>query len=33
MHSSGSHDAVMHVYDAAGKVTETHELKAEVRDW
>jgi hypothetical protein len=29
---SGSHDAVIHVYDAAGNVIETHELKGDVKE-
>ena len=33
MHSSRSHDAVIHVYDDAGNVTETHEHKAEFKEW
>jgi hypothetical protein len=26
-------DAVIHVYDAAGNVIETHEHKADFKDW
>ena len=30
---SRSHDAVIHVYDAAGNVIETHERAGEVKEW
>jgi len=30
---SQSHDAVIRVYDAAGNVIETHELKGEFKKW
>src|SRR5262249_14123896 len=33
MHSSRSHDAVIRVYDAAGKVIETHQHKGEFKEW
>ena len=33
MHSSCSHDAVIRVYDDAGNVIETHEHKAEFREF
>ena len=33
MHSSRSHDAVIRVYDAAGKVIETHEHKGDFKEW
>jgi len=33
MHSSRSHDAVIHVYDVAGDVLETHEHKGEFKEW
>ena len=33
MHSSRSHDAVIRVYDDAGNVTETHEHKADFKEW
>jgi hypothetical protein len=33
MHCSRSHDAVIHVYDAAGNVTETHEHKGDFKEW
>jgi len=32
MHSSRSHDAVIRVFDAAGKVIETHENKGDFKD-
>jgi hypothetical protein len=32
MHSSYSHDAVIRVYDVAGKVLETHEHKGEFKE-
>ena len=32
MHRSRSHDAVIRVYDAAGKVIETHEQVTEFKD-
>jgi len=32
-HRSRSHDAVIHVYDAAGNVIETHEHKGDFREW
>jgi len=31
MHASRSHNAVIHVYDAAGSVIETHEHKGEFK--
>jgi len=30
---SRSHDAVIHVYDAAGNLIETHEHASEFREW
>ena len=30
---SGSHDAVIRVYDDAGNVIETHEHAGEFREW
>jgi len=33
MHSSRSHDALAHVPDAAGNVTETHEHKGDFKEW
>ena len=30
---SRSHDAVIRVYDDAGKVIETHEYKADFKEW
>jgi hypothetical protein len=30
---SRSHDAVIRVYDEAGKVIETHEQAGEIKDW
>jgi hypothetical protein len=33
IHSTRSHDAVIHVYDAAGNVIETQEYKGEFKDW
>jgi hypothetical protein len=30
---SGSHDAVIHVYDDAGNVIETHEHKGNFKEW
>ena len=33
MHRSRSHDAVIHVYDAAGNVISTHEHKGEFKQW
>jgi hypothetical protein len=32
MHSSRSHDAVIHVYDDAGNVLETHEHKGDFKE-
>jgi hypothetical protein len=32
MHSSGSHDAVIRVYDDAGDVIETHEHKGQFKE-
>jgi hypothetical protein len=32
MHYSRSHNAVIHVYDAAGNVIETHERKGEFKE-
>jgi len=32
MHSSRSHDAVIHVYDRGGNVIERHEHKADFRE-
>ena len=31
-HCSRSHDAVIHVYDDAGNVTETHERKGDFKE-
>jgi hypothetical protein len=33
MHSSRSHDAVIHVYKAAGNVITTHEHKGDFKEW
>jgi len=33
MHRSRSHRAVIHVYDEAGNVMETHEHKGEFKEW
>jgi hypothetical protein len=33
MHSSRSHDAVIRVYDDAGKLIETHEHTGEFKEW
>ena len=33
MHRSGSHDAVIRVYDEAGNVIETHEQRGEFKEW
>ena len=33
MHSSRSHRAVIHVYDEAGNVIETHEHKGDFKEW
>jgi hypothetical protein len=33
MHRSRSHDAVIHVYDEAGGVIETHEHKGDFKEW
>ena len=33
MHRSRSQDAVIHVYDGDGNVIETHEHKAEFKEW
>jgi len=33
MHRSRSHDAVIHVYDAAGNVVEMHEHKGDFKEW
>jgi hypothetical protein len=33
MHSSRSHDAVIHVYDGAGNVIETHEHNGDFKEW
>jgi hypothetical protein len=33
MDSSRSHDAMIHVYDAAGNVIETHEHKGDFKEW
>jgi hypothetical protein len=30
---SRSHDAVIHVYDAAGNLIETHEHAADFKEW
>jgi len=30
---SRSHDAVIHVYDEAGNVIETHEHKGDFKEW
>jgi hypothetical protein len=32
-HRSRSHDAVIRVYDATGKVIETHEHKGDFKEW
>ena len=32
-HYSRSHDAVIRVYDATGKVIETHEYKGDLKEW
>jgi hypothetical protein len=32
-HRSRSYDAVIHVYDATGKLIETHEHAGDFRDW
>jgi hypothetical protein len=32
-HRSRSHQAVIRVYDAAGKVIETHERKGDFKEW
>ena len=32
MHTSRSHDAVIRVYDATGKVIETHEHKGDFKE-
>jgi hypothetical protein len=32
MDSSRSHDAVIHVYDKAGNVIETHQLKGDFKE-
>jgi hypothetical protein len=33
MHDSRSHDAVIHVYDDAGNVIETHEHTGDFKEW
>jgi hypothetical protein len=33
MHSSRSHDAVIRVYDEAGKGIETHEHTGDFKEW
>ncbi len=33
MHYSRSHDAVIHVYDVAGNVIETHEHAGDFKEW
>ena len=33
MHSSRSHDAVIRVYDDAGKVIETQQYKGDFKEW
>jgi hypothetical protein len=33
MHDSRSHDAVIRVYDEAGKVIETHQHTGELKQW
>jgi len=33
IHSSRSHSAVIHVYDAAGNIVETHEHKGDFKEW
>ena len=33
MHSSRSHHAVIHVYDDAGNVIETHEHTGGIKEW
>jgi hypothetical protein len=33
MDRSRSHDAAIRVYDAAGKVIETHEHKSDFKEW
>jgi hypothetical protein len=32
-HFSGSHDAVIRIYDAAGSLIETHEHKGHFKEW
>ena len=32
-HRSRSHDALIHVYDDAGNVIETHEHKGDFKEW
>jgi len=32
-HGSRSYDAVIHVYDTAGNVIETHEHKGDFKEW
>jgi hypothetical protein len=32
-HRSRSHDAVIHVYDEAGNVIETHEYEGDFKEW
>ena len=33
MHCSRSHDAMIHVYDAAGNVIETHQHNGDFKEW
>jgi hypothetical protein len=33
IHNGFSHDTVIHVYDEAGNVIETHEHAGEFREW
>ena len=33
MHTSRAHDAVIRVYDAAGKVIETHKHTGDFKEW
>ena len=32
-HSSRAHDVVIHVYEAAGKLTEVHRHKGDFKEW
>ena len=33
IHYSGSHDALIYVYDETGNVIETHEHKGDFKEW